>query len=62
MANKFLESMDPIELNFENQADMQKKQKWAEQQIAQHLERQQQQVQGPPVQHATHTIPVQQLR
>ena len=62
MSTKFLESMDPIELNFENQADMQKKQRWAEQQIAQHLERQQPQVQGPPVQQATHTTPGQQLR
>jgi hypothetical protein len=38
MATKFLEHLQPIVLNFENQADMQKRQQWAEQQIVKHRE------------------------
>lgn len=33
MATKFLENVQPIVLNFENQAEMAKRQQWAEQQI-----------------------------
>jgi hypothetical protein len=34
MATKFLEGADPVILNFENQTEMTKQQRWAEQQIA----------------------------
>lgn len=36
MATKFLDNVQPIVLNFENQAEMQKRQEWAEQQIVAH--------------------------
>jgi len=47
MATKFLESMAPVVLNFEDQSDMMKKQKWAADQIAKHRQLQQKEVQGP---------------
>ena len=57
MATKFLESMSPVILNFENHADMTKKQRWVEKQIAQHRQHQQTQSQEqgarPAIQQAT---------
>lgn len=38
MATKFLEHLQPVVLNFENQVEMQKRQQWAEQQIVKHRE------------------------
>ena len=43
MATKFLENVQPIILNFENQAEMAKRQQWAEQQIKAHRELQEHQ-------------------
>lgn len=52
MATKFLPTVQPIVLNFENQAEMQRRQQWAEQQIRQQreleLHQQQALTQGPP--------------
>jgi hypothetical protein len=36
MATKFLEHVQPVVLNFENQREMMKRQQWAADQIAQH--------------------------
>ncbi len=47
MATRFLESMAPVVLNFEDQSDMMNKQKWAAEQIAKHRQLQQKMVQGP---------------
>jgi len=51
MATKFLEELPPVILNFENQAEMQQRQRWAQQQIVKHqqleLEQQQAKAQGP---------------
>ncbi len=44
MATKFIENADPVILNFEDQADMERKQRWAEQQMARAYQEQQAQV------------------
>ncbi len=56
MATKFLESVAPVVLNFEDQSDMMKKQEWAAQQIDKHRQLQQKNVQG-PVQQAARPTP-----
>lgn len=64
MATKFLDDAPPVILNFENQNEMQRRQKWAEQQIAKHRNPQTP-TPAParePIQQATHTTPATSLK
>lgn len=56
MATKFLDHVEPVKLNFENQAEMQKRQQWAQEEIRKfaELQRHQQQADALAKQQGTH--------